>query len=104
MKWDTYSIDGYADTLWCDVIVQIRNNSTGVIIEFNSDGCYDEDTCAPSTYIWEDGNFSCDCSRRDMFDENNTDETRGEGEYSVNVLHPDTRYAVYREFGSVERP
>lgn len=104
MKWNTYELEGYIDTLWCDTIVQIRNNNTDEIVELNCKSCYDEDTCSPSTNIWEDGVFSCDCNRRDMFYENNTDETCGDGEYSVNVLHPETRYVVYREFGSAKRP
>lgn len=96
--WVMYSKEPYADTTWCKVLVQIRENATGEIVEFNDDNIFDTENNKVNIYIWEEGNYSCDCNRRLMFDENTDNETCGEGEYSVNILHPITRNVVYREF------
>lgn len=104
MKWSTFEESTYENTLWCKVIIQIRENATGEIVEFEDKTIFKEDENAPSTYFWSDGNFACDCNRRDAFHKDNENDDCGDGEYSVNVLHPETRYAAYREFGSVTQP
>jgi hypothetical protein len=41
------------------------------------------------TYIWEDGNFACDCNRRDFFeDDGNENEPQcGHGAYELIQIH-----------------
>ncbi len=43
------------------IIVKIRNNTTGEIVDHPDVGNFDEDGFID--FIWSDGNYSCDCNR-----------------------------------------
>ena len=96
---------------WIRIIAVIRENASGEIRERETDGILDEN--GPSIFIWEDGNYSCDCNRYLFFtygDED--DELRevkelllgddgaecGHERYSVNLKNPVTGKIFYQEF------
>ena len=87
-----------------DVIACIRNNETGEIREYKSytflevDGNY-------NNFIWEEGNYSCDCNRHLFFkrakdEETDDDWNRGcsDYEYSVNLKDVKTMKVFYKEY------
>lgn len=51
------------------VIVTLRKNETGEIVKFDDYVLWYgfADDC-PSAFIWEDGNYSCDCNREAFFE------------------------------------
>lgn len=83
--------------------VHIRKNDTGEIRVYDSD-LFLEDGF-PSVYIWEEGNYSCDCNRRLIFARVNDDDDEdwesgcGETEYSVNVFVDGK--LIYFEFDNI---
>ena len=52
---------------WIQLIAKIRKNDTGEIREGKEDVLWDEDENEPHLWIWEEGNFSCDCNRELFF-------------------------------------
>lgn len=61
--------------------LKIRRNSDGII------RCYPTTWDWYGDFIWEEGNFACDCNRGDFFakagDEEDSDHECGDGDYSV---------------------
>jgi hypothetical protein len=90
--------------VWVHPLAQIRENATGEVREYVSLHILDSNPGWPSTFIWSDGNYACDCNRRLFFeyavgrkpDEIETECT--DDLFSVNLLHPQTRTVFYREF------
>lgn len=83
-----------------DVLVHIRKNDTGEIAIFKDD-LYLDDDGLPNTFIWEDGNYACDCNRRLFFDcvmSNGSEEIPdcSDDKYSVNIMLGDE--CIYSEF------
>jgi len=92
----------YNDMECVKIRVSIRKNETGEIREYDDYAIWNEDEGWPSLWIWEEGNFSCDCNRYLFFqrvngeDENN-DEC-GDTKYSVNITNPKDGNILYQEF------
>lgn len=88
-----------------DVLVRIRKNDTGEI-RVRKDELYLDKDGVPITFIWEDGNYSCDCNRRLFFarvnnEEEDWDSGCSETEYSVNIMLGDK--CIYSEFVEEEK-
>lgn len=71
------------------VVVNIRKNSTGEIRQKSDTLCADEGGTV-NPFVWEDGNYSCDCNRRLFFARANGEDEDWEGdcsdgEYSVEI-------------------
>lgn len=89
---------------WIKIEVHIRKNETGEIHIYNDDGIWNEYENCFSDFIWEDGNFKCDCNRYLFFERANGKECIEEeiecsdGKYSVNIYNPKNKELIYREF------
>jgi hypothetical protein len=96
---------------WVKIVAIIRKNDTGEIRESEHDAIMDGEQ--PHIFIWDEGNYSCDCNRQIFFssgdEEDETvmeakellDEKRtccGDGAYSVNLKNPVTGTIFYKEF------
>lgn len=73
-----------------DVLVYITKNDTQEV-RIYKDSLYVEDGHV-ETYIWEEGNYSCDCNRRLFFsrvngEEEDWDSGCSEFEYSVEIMY-----------------
>lgn len=86
------------------VRVEIRKNATGEIREFETTLLFDDfgGDKYPNYFIWEEGNYSCDCNRRLFFARANCEEEDwqsgcGDTEYSVSILLEDGE-CIYSEF------
>lgn len=91
------------DADWVKTIVTIRRNRDGVVREFEETQIKHHDEDAPSGFIWEEGNYSCDCNRALFFaraggESDDFDAECGEGAYSVNVRNPVDGLTYYKEF------
>lgn len=80
---------------WVKIVAHIRNNKTGEIRVYKTEGIWDDEYNEVSTYIWKDGNYSCDCNRKifwgyagneDLWD----DSPCGDGGFSVKLENPQT--------------
>ena len=92
----------YRGDTWVKVVALIRKNETGETREEKTELCWLDDE--PSTFIWEDGNYGCDCNRHIFFNnkkygEKDWDCPCGEGKYSVNIKNPKNGEIFYREYG-----
>ena len=105
--WEEVSVPTHPlkDGRWVAVIAEIRHNKTGVVMEYETNEILFDGEPDPGDYIWEAGNYSCDCNRRLFFaraaakDENlNMDSDCGEGEYSVRVRNKRSGRPFYSEF------
>ena len=92
----------YDNCFFVEIVAYIRNNETNEIRKYATDIIWDENEHEAETYIWEEGNFSCDCNRHIFFQNVNgeDDENRkcSEDKYSVNLLNPKTNKYFYKEF------
>ena len=85
-------------------IAHIRNNSTGEVRKFYTEEyVWDRGGLFyGSIYMWEEGNYSCDCNREHFFGYANDEEFQeaecSEGKYSVNLEHVPTGEIYYKEF------
>ncbi len=86
------------------VIVVIRENKTNRI-RFHLDNLFLGEDKTPNIFIWEDGNYACDCNRGLFFDRAGNDEEREHecsqntgDDYSVNILLQNGE-CIYSEFG-----
>lgn len=103
--WETHrKPPPHDDRDWIQPVARIRCNSTGEVRLYEALGTLDENPGWPSTYIWEEGNYACDCNRALFFGYavgltyEQIDHPCGEGAFSVNLLHPKSRTVFYREF------
>ena len=89
---------------WIEIIAHIRNNQTGEIRQYKDDAIWDEDNGCPHLFIWEEGNYSCDCNRKifwgDSIGHEYEDEETpcGDGDFSINLENPKTGEIFYREY------
>lgn len=78
-------------------IAMIRKNSTGEIREYDGFIRPDEDV-----YIWEEGNFACDCNRELFFFYSKNEEPEREycsgDRFSVNLKDAKTGDIFYSEY------
>lgn len=80
-------------------LLQVKRNSDNIARFYGSDWEYERDG---SFYIWEDGNYSCDCNRRSFFlraaDEEEPEENAcGDGAFSVRLFDAQTGELVYQD-------
>lgn len=83
------------------VSVHIRKNETGEIRIYQDELSPNEEDGSPNTYIWEEGNYGCDCNRRLFFARINNEEEDWESgcsetEYSINIFQGEK--LIYSEF------
>lgn len=103
-EWQELSIEQSLPdgSVWVRIIAMIRNNISGQIIEHEAIGILDDNEDMPSSYIWEDGNYACDCNRELFFERakgNELDDTTcGENRYSVRLINPVDGRIFYDEF------
>lgn len=89
---------------WVQITEIIRENSTGIIREHLSDTPLEDNEAHPNTWIYEEGNFACDCNRALFFGYaigENMDEIErecGDGAYSVKLKNTKTGEIFYSEF------
>jgi len=90
--------------IWVEVLVIIKNNETNEIRSIiNNYIIFDEDDC-PHLYLWEEGNYSCDCNREILFkraigiEEIDFEAPCGESKYSVVLKNPKDNKIFYKEF------
>ena len=81
---------------WVKIVAKIRNNETGEIREHKTDSIFCFEINSPLIFIWEDGNYACDCNRQIFFD--GGDIPCGDEKFSVNLQNPKTKLYYYREF------
>ena len=78
-------------------IAEIKNNSTGEIIEYETEEIIEENSEHPSVFNWEQNNYSCDCNRSIFFHGEETEDSYcSDGRYSVNLKKDGKIY--YQEF------
>lgn len=85
-----------------NITALIRENATGEIREYKDTLDVTEDG-VPNDYIWEDGNYACDCNRATFFGSEYVDDGRkhfpcGHTAFSVNLRRDDTGEIFYREY------
>lgn len=86
-----------------ECIAEIRNNETNEIVEYNTLERLEDDEIHPSTFNWEENNYSCDCNRRIFFKGKNVTEEDyniecSDGKFSVNLKNKNDGKVYYREF------
>ena len=85
------------------VIAMIRKNTTGEIREYRTEvWLFDDEEGVPDSYMWSEGNYSCDCNRGLFFaragrEEENWHLPCGNELYSVNLKTMD-RKIFYKEY------
>jgi hypothetical protein len=87
-------------------VVFIKNNETGEIREHHDELIIDEETKEPSLFIWEEGNYSCDCNRELFFlrakhesEESVLNQNRcTDGRFSVKIKEAQTGRILYSEY------
>ncbi len=101
------------------IIAHIRLNATGEVRQFWAEVLSEGESygktgdakidSSPNPFIWEEGNYSCDCNRRIFFEDAGDEEERdfdeypcGEESFSVNLEWP-AGIIFYREFGKPEK-
>jgi len=104
-KWNLYSHlnnpwkrDG---TCWVSIVTQIRNNRTGEIVLIEDEAIFNLEENEVSTWIWEEGNFACDCNRGLFFFRSKGlpyDGGCGHDSFSVNLINPVDGQVFFREF------
>lgn len=85
------------------VLIYIRNNETGEVRQYADELIEGWDAGQPSIFIWEDGNFSCDCNRRLFFarvkgEDEDWEGDCSDGKFSVNIRDTITNQGYYKEF------
>jgi hypothetical protein len=104
MIWERIRHDPPHNTCdWVKIDVYIRRASDGVERIYHTDGILEEDNETLATYIWEEGNFSCDCNRY-LFFQRAVDEKEindcckcGYGGYLLWIINPVNKETVYDE-------
>ena len=85
--------------IWVQINVHIKNMDTQEVRIFETDGIWYDGHFG--LYIWEEGNFSCDCNRASFFARAGNDEYDdecGESRFSINIENPKTGKIFYKEF------
>jgi hypothetical protein len=81
---------------YIECILQIKENETGIIHEKTHMCLIDDETGRPHIFIWEEGNFACDCNRGTFFDSREIE--CSDGLFSINLLDTDKTIYYYQEF------
>lgn len=83
-------------------IAHIRKNDAGEVRRYPFDESGEEDQDLPSTYLWEEGNYACDCNRELFFERSKGVEIDNEkcshNRFAVNLENAETGEIYYREF------
>lgn len=84
-------------------IAEVRDNATGVVREYECEEILGDGESEPCTFIWKDGNYSCDCNRSLFFaraagDAEDFDKECSDGKYSVRVRNKKSGRVFYSEF------
>ena len=87
---------------WVKIAVIIQDNKTKENVFYLDDAIYDEENKRASTWIWEEGNFSCDCNRYLFYQraknlEEYDDIDCSYVKYSVCIINPKTKEILYDE-------
>jgi len=88
---------------WVTLQADIRENSTGVVREYTMPAPLEKEEKL-STWIWEEGNYACDCNRRLFFgyaigeDYDDIDHPCGDSLFSVRIRNPRTKTVFYSDF------
>jgi predicted dehydrogenase len=104
MKLEDFYYRKEKNDTFVEIIALIRKNKTGEIREYKDElywgNWYRSEE--PSTFIWEDGNYSCDCNRYLFFqrvkNENEDNKKCGDELYSVNLKNPKNNEIFYKEY------
>ena len=104
-EWETVDVPTHPqkDGKWVATVAEIRDNATGIVREYQSHAILMDGDDEPSSYIWEDGNYSCDCNRRLFFaraagEDEAWDRACSDGLYSVRVRNKKSGRVFYSEF------
>ena len=103
MEWIIKGQTSQEDDL-VECIAEIRQNSTGIIIEYNTLEILEPSKEYPNTFNWEENNNSCDCNREIYFNRAQGIDIDfdhivcSDGKYSVNLKNKLNGYVYYREF------
>jgi len=85
------------------IAAHIRHNDSGEVRRYEMRMSLGIDDRRPGVFIWEEGNYGCDCNREIFFEKAKGVEvdldaaTCGEGRYSVNLEYPPGN-VYYREY------
>lgn len=85
---------------WVKVVAVIRKNATGELHEYECNEIMEWKFGTPSTWIWTEGNYSCDCNRGIFFGEPE-DVDCGDGAYAVQLRNAKTGEVYYDELDSI---
>ena len=102
--WDVFRLPPPHDGYDCVRIKRrIRLNATGEVREADDYCLWDENGSGdgeegPSTFIWSDGNYACDCNRAIDFGPDQEDESCGSSRYAVQLVNAKTGTVFYDEF------
>jgi hypothetical protein len=89
---------------WVKIIAHIKRVFDGEVRKSEENAVLDNGDKFPDPYIWEDGNYSCDCNRELFFEcasGKSYDEVEtecGDERFQVNLENPATGEIYYREF------
>jgi hypothetical protein len=96
-----------AENWWVIVIAEIRDNATGKIREYECEDILGAGEPQPRCFMWEEGNYSCDCNRKSFFqraaaEDQDDKEQRpcGDGGYAVRLRNKLTGRVYYDEFST----
>lgn len=103
--WEVVEVEN-SSYVWVKVLARIRKNKTGEIRNYYCENILEEGEEFPNTFIWEDGNYACDCNRELFFlralnesDEDSFDNREcSNGDYSIQLINPRTNVMYYAEF------
>lgn len=85
--------------VWIELIAHIRKNETGEIRKHTTEAFLASGASTPSIFIWQTGNYACDCNREIFFSDDDSQEAKcSDGRFSVNLENPVTGEIIYREF------
>ena len=87
-----------------DIVVDLLEVSTGNTSKYRDEILIEADSCGlnyPELYIWEEGNYSCDCNRRSFFYGKFVEDSPcGDVEYLVKISNAQTGEVYYDEIGA----
>jgi hypothetical protein len=93
-----------------EVAIKIRQVASGEIVSYLDYLYWDADNDIPHTFIWEEGNYSCDCNRSLFFHRNKglkddqfEESECGDEDYEVEITNPKTGEVIYSDLGLAER-
>ena len=81
------------------VILSIRKNATGEIRRRD----WEEDEPF-NPYIWEEGNYACDCNREAWFEGPDCERSCSDHRFSIQIERKDTGAVIYSEFTHGQTP